>query len=88
MSEPHNIDMYTLFVSFACFVIELLKKYCKIGSHFDMQIRRLKLQNFAWEPCFSDSAPLNYVKWPGSQLLPPNAPNILIEGLFSEMCLV
>ena len=34
----------------------------KIGSHFDMQIRRSKTQNFAWEPWFSDSAPLNYIK--------------------------
>ena len=50
-----------------------------------MQIKGSKTQNFDWEPGFSDSAPLNCVKWPGSPLLPPNASNLLIEGLFSEL---
>ena len=54
----------------------------KIGSHFEMQIRRSKTQNFAWKPWFSDSAPLNCVEW---QNFLPNASNLLTEGHFSQI---
>ena len=61
----------------------------KIGNHFDMQIRRLKTENFAWESWFSDSALLNCVEWPGFQLLLPNASNnhIIQKSHCSKMCL-
>ena len=49
-----------------------------------MQIRWLKTQNFAWEPALSDSAPSNYVKKSGSQLLPQNAPRRQIFGKWNQ----
>ena len=37
----------------------------KFGGDFDMQIRRSKTKNFAWEPVLSDSAYPNYAKKSG-----------------------
>jgi len=82
--DPENIDKDTSFVVFACLVAEILQKIGNLAAILFMQIRQLKMQNFAWELGLSDSACPDYAKKPSSQLLPQNAPSFLCKALFQK----